>query len=166
MGPGNLSNFVDQFKRVLSERSINSLGRLTRFCQRERVITPYRLAVSVLASCATTRVETLADIQRHFNALFGTTVAYKPFHNQLAKRQFADFMRELVSLIIERWTVRVLESRGGGAFSEFRRILIQDGSSFAVHDALAEHYPGRFRARCPAAVELHVTMAGPIFPGW
>ena len=158
MGPGNLSHFVDQFKRVLSERSINSLGRLTRFCQRERVITPYRLAVSVLGSCATTRVETLADIQRHFNALFGTTVAYKPFHNQLAKRQFADFMRELVSLIIERWTVRVLQASGGGAFSEFRRILIQDGSSFAVHDALAEHYRGRFRARCPAAVELHVTM--------
>ena len=134
------------------------MGRLTRFCQRERVITPYRLAVSVLASCATTRVETLADIQRHFNALFGTTVAYKPFHNQLAKRQFADFMRELVSGIIERWTVRVLESSGGGAFSEFDRIVIQDGSSFAVHDALAQCYPGRFRARCPAAVELHVTM--------
>ena len=65
MGPENLNNFVDQFKRVLSEPSINSLGRLTRFCQRERVITPYRLAVSVLASCATTRVQTLADIQRH-----------------------------------------------------------------------------------------------------
>ena len=158
MGPGNLSNFVGQFKRVLSEQSINSLGRLTRFCQRERVITPYRLAVSVLASCATTRVQTLADIQRHFNALFGTTVAYKPFHNQLAKRQFADFMRELVSVIIERWTVRVLGAHGGGAFSEFGRILIQDGSSFAVNDALAEHYPGRFHARCPAAVELHVTM--------
>ena len=39
MGPGNLSNFVEQFKRVLSEQSINSLGRLTLFCQRERVIT-------------------------------------------------------------------------------------------------------------------------------
>ena len=108
MGPGNLSHFADQFKRVLSQRSINSLGRLTRFCQRERIITPYRLAVSLLASCATTRVETLADIQRHFNALFATTVAYKPFHNQLAKRQFADFMRELVAVLIERWTVRVL----------------------------------------------------------
>ena len=158
MGPGNLNNFVDQFKRVLSEPSINSLGRLTRFCQRERVITPYRLAMSVLASCATTRVQTLADIQRHFNALFDTTVAYKPFHNQLAKRQFADFMRELVAMIIERWTVRVLQARAGGAFSEFGRILIQDGSSFAVNDALAEHYPGRFHARCPAAVELNVTM--------
>ena len=114
--------------------------------------------MSLLGSCATTRVETLADIQRHFNALFGTTVAYKPFHNQLAKRQFADFMRELVAMLIERWAVRVLEASGDGAFSEFGRIVIQDGSSFAVHDALAEHYPGRFRARCPAAVELHVTM--------
>ena len=158
MGPGNLSHFVGQFKRVLSQRSINSLGRLTGFCQRERVITPYRLAVSLLGSCATTRLETLADIQRHFNALFGTTVAYKPFHNQLAKRQFADFMRELVSALIERWTVRVLEASGEGAFGEFGRIVIQDGSSFAVHDALAQRYPGRFRARCPAAVELHVTM--------
>lgn len=61
MGPGNLGHFVGQFKRVLSERSINTLGRLTGFCQRERVITPYRLAVSALASCATTRAETLAD---------------------------------------------------------------------------------------------------------
>ena len=75
------------------------------------------------------------------------------------KRQFADFMRELVSVIIERRTVRVLGAHGGGAFSEFGRILIQDGSSFEVNDALAEHYPGqRFHARCPAAVELHVTM--------
>ena len=158
MGPGDLSHFVEQFKRVVSEQSINSLGRLTRFCQRERVITPYRLAVSVLASCATTRVETLADIQRHFNALFDTTVAYKPFHNQLAKRAFADFMRELVAVVLERWTVRVLEAHGGDAFGEFSRIVIQDGSSFAVHEQLAEHYPGRFHARSPAAVELHVTM--------
>ena len=66
MGPRDLSHFVEQFKRVVSEQSINSLGRLTRFCQRERVITPYRLAVSVLASCATTRVETLG---RHSKAL-------------------------------------------------------------------------------------------------
>ena len=83
---------------------------------------------------------------------------YKPFHNQLAKRAFADFMRELVAVIIERWTVRVLEAHGGDAFSEFSRIVIQDGSSFAVHDELARHYPGRFGARTPAAVELHVTM--------
>ena len=158
MGRGHDSDFADRFKRVLSAHSVNALGRLTRYCHRERVITPHRMAMSLMASCARGQVQTLADLQRDFNALFGTSVAYKPFHNQLAKRQFADFMRELTCKLIERWTVQVLKAQPGGAFSEFGRILIQDGSSFAVHDALSKHYPGRFQPRSPAAVELHVTM--------
>ena len=147
MGRGHFIEFADRFKRVLSAQSVNALGRLTRYGHRERVITPHRMAMSLLASCARGRVQTLADLQRDFNALSGTSVACKPFHHQPAKRQFADFMRELACKIIERWTVRVLEAQPGGAFSEFGRILIQDGSSFAVHDALSKHYPGRFRHR-------------------
>ena len=158
MGRGHHSEFAERFKRVLSGGTVNALGRLTRFCQRERVITPHRMAVSLLSSCARGQVQTLADLHRDFNALFGTRVGYKPFHNQLAKRQFADFMRELACKVIERWTVRVLKADPGGSFSEFGRIVIQDGSSFAVNDALARHYRGRFHTRSPAAVELHVTM--------
>ena len=128
MGRGDLSNFARRFKRVMTPETVNELGRAVRFCHRERVITPYRLALSLLASCATMRVESLADIQRCFNALFGTTVAYKPFHNQLAKWHFGDFMRELVSVILEQWVVRVLSADQRGAFREFGRIVIQDGS--------------------------------------
>jgi hypothetical protein len=101
VGRRDLNKFVDRFKRVLSPQTLNELGRAVRLCRRERIITPYRLALSCLASCATTRVETLADVQRTFNALFGTAVAYKPFHNQLAKCQFGPFMRELVELMLE-----------------------------------------------------------------
>ena len=115
--------------------------------------------MSLLVSCATMRVETLADIQRCFNALFGTTVAYKPFHNQLAKWRFGDFMRELVSVVLSQWTVQVLRTDARGGFSAFKQIIIQDGSSFAVKEALREHYPGRFKTKGPAAVELHVTMS-------
>jgi hypothetical protein len=159
MGPENLSNFVSRFKRVLSPETVNGLGRVVRFCRRERIITPYRLALSLLASCATMRVETLADIQRTFNAMFATTVAYKPFHNQLAKCQFGDFMRELVALMLEHWVVRVLRANAaGGAFGEFERIVIQDGSSFALKETLSKIYPGRFKSKGPAAVELHVSM--------
>ena len=103
MGRGHDSEFADLFKRVLSARSVNALGRLTRYCHRERVITPHRMAMSLLASCARGQVQPLADLQRDFNALFGTSVACKPFHNQLANRQFADFMRELTCELIERW---------------------------------------------------------------
>ena len=142
MGREQLNKFAGQIKQVMTATVVNERGRSARFCCRERVITPYRLALSLVASCATMRVESLADIPRSFNALFGTSVAYKPFHNQLAKWHFRDFMRAVVSMILAQWVVRGLSAGSRGAFSEFGRIVIQDGSSFAMKDALREHYPG------------------------
>jgi hypothetical protein len=40
----------------------------------------------------------------------------------------------------------------------FKRIELHDGSSLKLHNKLASHYPGRFTATHPAAVEMHVTM--------
>ena len=54
--------------------------------------------------------------------------------------------------------LKVLGFEKGRASAEFRHIVIQDGSSFAIHDALREVFPGRFKAVKPAAVELHTTM--------
>lgn len=158
MGRENLSNIGRRLTRVLSAERVNGLGRAVRFCQRERIITLYRLALSLLASCATMRVQTLADVHRNVSALFSSTVAYKPFHNQLAKSRFGEFMRELVALMLEHWVMRVLRAAPGGAFAEFERVVIQDGSSFAAKQTLAGVYPGRFRQKGPAAVELHVSL--------
>ena len=55
-------------------------------------------------------------------------------------------------------SLKVFGFTKGRAFGEFRRILIQDGTSFAIHDALREVFPGRFKTVKPAAVELHTTM--------
>ena len=54
--------------------------------------------------------------------------------------------------------LKVLGFKKGRAFAAFRRIVIQDGSSFAIHDGLREVFPGRFKVVKPAAVELHTTM--------
>ena len=158
MGRRTVAQFARQIKRVLSPTRLNDLGRQVGFCHRERLVTPYRLVLGLLASHATGRVETLADIQRQFNALFGTTVSYKPFHNQLAKRSFKDFMRAVLEVVLQQWVVGVLQPKARGPLGAFGRIVIQDGCSFAVKDSLREHYPGRFRKQNPAAVELHVTM--------
>ena len=158
MGRHTVAQFAHQIKRVLSPTRLNDLGRQVGFCHRERLVTPYRLVLGLLASHATGRVETLADIQRQFNALFGTTVAYKPFHNQLAKRLFKDFMRAVLEVVLEQWVVGVLQPKARSPLGAFGRIVIQDGCSFAVKDALREHYPGRFKKQNPAAVELQVTM--------
>ncbi|MGN8200625.1 IS4 family transposase [Salinisphaera sp. RV14] len=138
--------------------AINALGRRVGLCQRRRLITPWHLAVSLLAGCATQRLDCLADAQRLCNALFDLALSYKPFHKQLAKPAFADFMRALADQLLDRWRVQVLQAEPGGVFDAFDRIVIQDGSSFALKSALAEVYPGRFHTQAPAAVELHTTL--------
>ena len=55
-------------------------------------------------------------------------------------------------------TLKGLGFATGRAVAEFRHIVLQDGSSFAIHDGLREVFPGRFKVVKPAAVELHTTM--------
>jgi hypothetical protein len=62
-----LSTLAARFKRVMSESELNQLGRGVRFCRRERLLTPFRLAVSLVGSFALRQVETIADLQRAFN---------------------------------------------------------------------------------------------------
>jgi hypothetical protein len=143
---------------VFSEPLLNACSKDVRFCRRQRVITPCRLGLALTAICASQRVETIADCHWGFNALFGTTVTYKAFYNQVAKPHFADCARTMAERLISDMTLKVLGFEKGRAFGECRHIVIQDGSAFAIHDGLREVLPGRFKAVKPAAVELHTTM--------
>jgi hypothetical protein len=149
---------ADQFQWVCSEPLLNACGTDTKFCRRMRTITPFRLGLALTATCASQRVETLADFHRGFNALLHTTITYKAFYNQVAKPHCAAFIRTMTSRLIGEMPLKVLGFEKGRAFAEFRHIIIQDGSSFAIHDALREVFPGRFKVVKPAAVELHTTM--------
>src|SRR5919109_543189 len=158
MDHGQLTMVADKFQWVFSEALLNACGKDVKFCRRQRVITPFRLGLALTATCASQRVETIADFHCGFNALFGTTVTYKAFYNQVAKPHFADFSRRMTERLIGDMTLKVLGFKKGQAFAAFRRIVIQDGSSFAIHDGLREVFPGRFKVVKPAAVELHTTM--------
>jgi hypothetical protein len=158
MDHGQLTMVADKFQWVFSEALLNACGKDVKFCRRQRIITPFRLGLALTATCASQRVETIADFHCGFNALFGTTVTYKAFYNQVAKPHFADFARLMTERLISDMTLKVLGFKKGRAFATFRRIVIQDGSSFAIHDGLREVFPGRFKVVKPAAVELHTTM--------
>jgi Transposase DDE domain. len=149
---------ADKFQWVFSEALLNACGKDVQFCRRQRVITPFRLGLALTVTCASQQVETIADFHCGFNALFGTTVTYKAFYNQVAKSHFADFVRTMTERLVGDMTLKVLGFKRGKAFAEFRHIVIQDGSSFAIHDGLREVFPGRFKVVKPAAVELHTTM--------
>ena len=153
MDHGQLTMVADKFQWVFSEPLLNACGTEAKFCRRQRIITPFRLGLALTATCASQPVETLADFHRGFNALWGTTITYKAFYNQVAKPHFADFARAMTSRLIGDMTLKVLGCTKGRAFAEFRHIVIQDGSACAIHDALREVFPGRFKAVKPAAVD-------------
>ena len=153
-----LTMMANKFQSVFDASMLNARGSQLEFCRRQRQITPFRFGLSVVASMAAQEVQSLADLQRHFNALWDAEVSYKAFYNQLAKASCASFLLTSLSDIMGKLTRKVLGFEAGQAFSEFKRIVMQDGSSFALHDALARVFPGRFNAVNPAAVELHCTM--------
>jgi hypothetical protein len=149
-----LNNTVRRFKQVFSEQVLNTVGKSTRFHQRVREITPYRLALGLIEVFSTLRVETIADVHRGFNALRERKVQYKPFHNQLVKEGFPIFTRNLCERLMEQHTVEVLRFTpkspkaqvqsypGSRRHVLWHQIGAQEGLSWALH----QDEPSRGRA--------------------
>ena len=76
----------------------------------------------------------------------------------MATPSCAECLRTSLCDLTGKLTLKVLGFPKGQALSAFNRILLQDGSSSALHDALAQVFPGRFNAVQPAAVERHCPM--------
>jgi hypothetical protein len=124
-----------------------------------RDVTPQRMVCALLDALGGRRIETLADIQRTFNAQTGLSTRYKAFYNQMAKPAFPKFMRAVFAEVLRNLSQAVLRPAAGSALDGFADIVIQDGSSFAVHDALAGSFGGRFTKIRPAAVEVHACVS-------
>jgi hypothetical protein len=150
----------DALARALSGEDVNQLGRDTGQAKRLRTVTPHRLFLAVVSALASAHVESLADLLRAFNYQNGVTVAYKAFYNRLARVGFATFMREMFARLVERLSEQTLTPAGQVAVARFKDIVIQDGSSFALKQALRGTFPGRFTTIEPAAVEVHATYSG------
>ena len=160
MAPQQFITMANKFQSVLDEDVLNERGHQVGFAKRERLITPCRFGLSVVASMATQQVQTLADLHRQFNELWERESDDKAFYTQRLTSTSPAFFRTSLCHIMRQLTMKVLGFEAGQAFSAFTRLLLQDGRSFALHKALAEVFPGRFHAVSPAAIELHCTLDG------
>lgn len=129
--------------RVVAER----LPKDVRFGQRQRIITPLRLGLALTTTCASQHVEPIADFHRAFPAFWGTTSTYKAFYNHVAKPHCADCARTRAARLISAMTLPVLGCETGRAVGEFRHIILQDGSSLALHDSVREGFPRALQSR-------------------
>ncbi len=143
---------------VLDEDVLNERGQHVGLAPRERLITPCRLGLSVVASLATQQVQTRADVHRQCNALWERESDENACSTPRRTSTSPAFFRTSLGHIMRQLTMKVLGFEAGQAFSAFNRLLLQDGSAFALHEALAAVFPGRCNAVSPAAVARHGTL--------
>jgi len=115
--------------------------------------------LALITAFSTRRINTIADLHRFFVEHTGQHIAYKPLHAQLSKPEFAVFMRRVLGRMLDELARRALRPISPSVLGKFDDIVLQDGSSHAISDQLAWHWPGRFTKTRPAAVELHATMS-------
>jgi hypothetical protein len=158
MNQEHINETMSQFTELFSETDLNQLGKDINFSKRDRDITSYRLSLAVITVLASHSIDSIADIHRGFNSLFNMNVEYKPLHNQLMKKEFPELMRQILNQLLNSFAMQALSFKEESPFSQFSKILLQDGSSFSINPKLAKVFPGRFSHYSPAAVELHVTL--------
>ena len=112
-----VTKLLSGFKQAFSVAMITTLGRKSGFLKRERNMTPIKMVMSLMSCFAGGQSTTSADIQRSYNALSAAPIAYKPFHNQLAKPAFGKFMREVASHVLSAFVVEVLKPTRGGSLA-------------------------------------------------
>jgi len=159
MNETELSRIHQKMKPALDEETINGFGGTTGFLERKRKVTSFSLATTLICLLAAQKVESLADLPQRFVALSGENIEYKPFHNQLAKKNFPELMHFVLCYLLDRLLLPVLEPIPSSPRQRFTDILLQDGSSLTVNDKLHEESAGRLTTISPAAVELHATMS-------
>jgi len=151
----HLTRYARALRSVFSSQHLITRGRETRHCRRLRDVTPQRLVCALVEALGALRVRTIADILRTFNAQSGLATRYKAFYNRLAQPEFPIFGRQVYRDILRKLSQNVLRPAAPDVLGCFADVVVQDGSSFAVHDALDETFGGRFTKIRPAAVELH-----------
>ena len=81
-------------------------------------------------------------MHHHFNAaqlVDAHQVSYKPFHNQLRKASFRPVHEALVEQAIAQ--LRIGQQMKTASLGAFKQVLLQDGTSFAVHKKPGRVFP-------------------------
>jgi hypothetical protein len=102
------ASITKQLLATLGASEVEKIARQSRWLRRLRDITPLALVVACMSTLGASKATWIADILRTFNAFTGLSIRYKPFHNQLRKEAFPEFMRRLVERSLDTMTRPIL----------------------------------------------------------
>lgn len=160
MKPPMIISLKQQIMQFFHPEFLLNKAKNCGFIKRQRTLEPSNLLLCLISAMSTGKCDAIAGIHRQYNGMAlseADMVSYKPFHNQLRKVGFPDFLKRVTEHAIANFSQHCLKGMPE-KFACFDEILLQDGCSFRVSDKLEETYPCRFK-KIKAAVECHMTMS-------
>src|SRR5262245_6129898 len=115
MAPQQFITLANKFQSVLDEDVLNERGQQVGLAKRERLITPFRLGLSVVAAMATQQGHTLADLHRQFNEWWEFESDYKACYTQLLTSTAPACFRTSRCHIMSQLTMKGLGCEAGQA---------------------------------------------------
>ena len=149
-----ITEIEKKLKKKLSPKIFNRLAKETRFIQRVRKTEGFDIFWSIISGFGIGQAREVAGMLRAFIKDTDIRINYSAWHKRLAKKGFAEFMREMAMYLINHMYSQHLKA--DGLLKRFDDVHIQDGSSLAINNLLKNVFPGRFTNTAPAAIELHV----------
>ena len=83
-----------QITKFFISSNLDAQAKSTGFMKRIRAIKPLEFVTSLVAALSKSNIASINEIVRQFNGMRLSEdefVAYKPFHNQLAKKEFRNY---------------------------------------------------------------------------
>ena len=149
-----------QITKLFISSNLDAQAKSTGFMKRIRAIKPLEFVTSLVAALSKSNIASINEIVRQFNGMRLSEdefVAYKPFHNQLAKKEFPKFIKQITKQALS--TLLPQEQEIPERLKQFKQVILHDGSSLTVHPELATDFKGRFTKHAPAAVECHISLS-------
>ncbi len=138
-----ITQVSDQLKVFISEKHLIELAKNSGFQVRHNCLSIVSILKAVFKSLSCLQDANFSDVHQNLKTQADCTISYKPFHNQIRKPVLTELVRVLLIQAVSKFTVNTLDKT---LFTErgIQRVLLQDGSSFALHDELAQVFAGRF----------------------
>lgn len=113
MDPPHLPIMAHTCQSVLDAETLNARGHQRACAKRQRLMTPWRCGLSVLASMATQQVPSMAACHRDFHALWDAESSEKACSHQGAKTRCAEFLRPSLCDSLRQLTMKGLGFEAG-----------------------------------------------------
>jgi Transposase DDE domain len=152
-----LASTVGALEKVLSKEVIDGLAQKFQVVERDRLFSVSHCVSATLSTLGSGGEVSIASIHRSYNAKAEFPIDYKAFYRKVSSDQFSQFMIALFEEGLNKLFSRALKPKKDSPFASFTDIILHDGTSFALREALRKIFPGRFTTTSPAAVEVHVT---------